>query len=107
MPRPTNSCLILTLTFVSFLYNVIHAANTSDSDRITGTVLTPSIPLGGPITITWSIVPDGTDLPSFSNAASDPDPKSDLIARMDSIYGVAVVDQTADLTNRPWFAVFA
>lgn len=53
-------------------------------------------PQGFAITLTWSIVPDGTTIPNEG--------PSDLIAHLDRLYGVSVVDD--DLTKRPWFPHF-
>lgn len=52
---------------------------------------------GQPVTITWSIVPDGTPIIGDAN-----DPSS-LRARMASIYGGSA---TGDPTAQPWFPVF-
>jgi hypothetical protein len=93
--------LILSLLLTACLPSAVNGANTNDANRITGTVQTPSVPIGGPMILTWSIVPDGLNLPTF--AATSPNPVSDLIARMDVLYNVAAVDRTVNLTNRPWF----
>jgi hypothetical protein len=56
---------------------------------------------GLPVTLTWSIVPDGTPITSSgSNDTSDP---SNLRARMAAIYGGSA---TGDPALQPWFAVF-
>jgi hypothetical protein len=53
--------------------------------RWTSTALTPGgSALGKPITITWSIVPDGTDVEGFNG---EPDSPSNLRAYLDGIYG--------------------
>ena len=51
---------------------------------------------GDATTLTWSLVPDGTDW-SFNQ-------NSRLIARLDEIYGVTNGD--TDYAARPWFSVF-
>ena len=60
---------------------------------------------GDPTTLTWSIVPDGTQTPasSFDDNGGGAGP-SDLIAFLDGIRGAG--GGGADLTNRPWFQVF-
>ena len=56
---------------------------------------------GQPVTIRWSIVPDGTPIPATdSEESSDP---SNLRARMTAIYGGSA---TGDPTAQPWFPVF-
>ncbi|MGB1130249.1 MAG: MBG domain-containing protein, partial [Haloferula sp.] len=52
---------------------------------------------GQPVTVTWSIAPDGTTVPSGDE---DPAGPSDLIAWLDSLYPGTV---TSDLTQRVWF----
>ncbi|HEX8877307.1 MAG TPA: matrixin family metalloprotease [Phycisphaerales bacterium] len=53
--------------------------------RWSSTALTPGgSALGKPITITWSIVPDGTDVQGFNG---EPDANSNLRAYLDGIYG--------------------
>ena len=53
--------------------------------RWTSTALTPGgSALGKPLTITWSIVPDGTDVQGFNG---EPDSNSNLRAYLDGIYG--------------------
>ena len=39
------------------------ASNTADSQRVSATARSGTVPLGGPAIITWSIVPDGITLP--------------------------------------------
>jgi len=51
---------------------------------------------GDPITLTWSLVPDGTSLTSAG--------PSDLISFMDANFGVGVGG--SDLMQRPWFHFF-
>ncbi len=56
---------------------------------------------GLPVTLTWSVVPDGTSISS-----TDPDEStetSSLRARMAAIYGGSA---TGDPTAQPWFPVF-
>ena len=56
---------------------------------------------GQPVTLTWSIVPDGTPIaPSDTAESSDP---SNLRARMAAIYGGSA---TGDPTAQPWFPIY-
>ncbi len=52
---------------------------------------------GQPVTVTWSIAPDNTVVPSGGNNPAGP---SNLIAWLDEIYPGAI---TSDLTQRVWF----
>lgn len=56
---------------------------------------------GDPTTLTWGIVPDGTDISGFIGEPSGP---SDLIAFLDSVIGAG--PGGSDLTQRPWFDTF-
>ncbi len=57
---------------------------------------------GDPITLTWSFIPDGTDVRRPENTLlQDP---SDLIAEFDAAFGSG--PGGADLTQRPWFTYF-
>lgn len=56
---------------------------------------------GLPVTITWSIVPDGTPI-TATDATESSDPSS-LRARMAAIYGGSAA---GDPTTKPWFPVF-
>lgn len=51
---------------------------------------------GSPVTLTWSLVPDGTSIPGEEN--------SDLIAYFDDLFDVR--STSSDLTQRPWFTLF-
>ena len=57
---------------------------------------------GDPVTLTWSIIPDGTTTINGSNGGSSGKP-SNLIARLDQIYGSG---SEAVLENKAWFSVF-
>ena len=83
-----------------------HAANFSDSSRWTSTATNGTLPgIGSPMTLTWSIMPDGLPLgTAFTDPATNPTPVSRLIDRFDSLYNVPLVDRVANLTARPWFA---
>ena len=54
--------------------------------------------LGDPVTLTWSIIPDGTFM------TSDFAQPSELISFMDGLYGSG--PGGGDLTQRPWFDLF-
>jgi serralysin len=51
-------------------------------------------PVGTPITLTWSIVPDGTPIPGYN--------ASNLVSSFDSLFGVS---GGSDLTTRTWFSL--
>ena len=57
---------------------------------------------GDPITLTWSIVPDGTNVPSNTGESLGP---SDLISFLDTTFGSD--PNESDLTQRPWFHFFS
>ncbi|MCA9235172.1 MAG: matrixin family metalloprotease [Planctomycetales bacterium] len=50
-------------------------------------------PAGSPVTVTWSIVPDGTTVPGNGS--------SDFVAFMDGLYG----GTGATVADRPWFSL--
>ncbi|WP_197527915.1 matrixin family metalloprotease [Posidoniimonas polymericola] len=56
-------------------------------------------PAGLPVTLSWSIVPDGSTL---LNAVGSQSRSSDLIADLDALFNYA--GGGADLKQRPWFA---
>jgi len=73
-----------------------------DGDRWSITAVNgPSLKQGDPITLTWSLVPDGATLPVAFGEDGGP---SNLISRLDNIYGIG--PGGADLTQRPWFPIF-
>jgi serralysin len=57
---------------------------------------------GDPITLTWSLVPDGTDISSYSPTNST---TSNLISSFDAKFGGG--PGGSDLTKRPWFHLFS
>ena len=69
----------------------------------TATDGTPGFNQGDSITLTWGIVPDGTQVPNDLNDQTATDP-SDLIAQLDGIYNETATGP--DVTNRTWFALF-
>ncbi|EMI29260.1 tandem-95 repeat protein [Rhodopirellula europaea] len=58
--------------------------------------------LGDPITLTWSIVPDGTPMldPNTGNTTGT----SNLVGFLDSVYGSGA---TNEITEKPWFGIFS
>lgn len=56
---------------------------------------------GLPTILTWNVVPDGTFIAGFNG---EPDAPSDLIAFLDTAYGVTNGNLN-DITDRPWFTV--
>lgn len=54
--------------------------------------------MGNPLTLTWGFAAEGALIPSFNTG---PQGNSNLIARMDTIYGSGPGGN--DLTQRPWF----
>lgn len=59
---------------------------------------------GAPAIVTWSIVPDGTDIPGapWLRPSESNDP-SNLIDFLDGLYGVG---EGTTLAERPWFPIF-
>ncbi len=55
---------------------------------------------GRPVTLTWSIVPDGTTVPAFSIGNQEP---SNLRARLADIFGGSA---TAPAEDQSWFSLF-
>lgn len=61
--------------------------------------------LGQPTTITWSIVPDGTNIPAAFPGNGEVTGPSNLIAQLDTAFSVPPGAGT-DYTTRPWFFIF-
>lgn len=55
---------------------------------------------GDPLRLTWGFLSEGTSIPSFGRGATA---NSNLIARLDTIYGTS---GGSDLTQRSWFSQF-
>lgn len=51
---------------------------------------------GTPITLTWSIAPDGSNIPGEGS--------NNLVAYLDDLFNVTTAD--SNFSNRPWFALF-
>jgi hypothetical protein len=68
-----------------------------------GTAITPvqGYGMGNPLSLTWGFALEGTNIPTFGVG---PAGSSNLIARMDGIYGSGPGGN--DLTQRPWFALY-
>ncbi|MEZ6112279.1 MAG: Calx-beta domain-containing protein [Pirellulaceae bacterium] len=60
---------------------------------------------GDPITLTWSIVPDGTAIPALGGISGESADPSNLVSYLGSIYGVTTAN--SDYTDEPWFTHFA
>ena len=58
--------------------------------------------LGEPIQLTWSVVPDGTQLP---RGLSEPSGNSDLVAFLDQIHHGGNSPGGSDLTQRAWWGL--
>src|SRR5262245_10340439 len=70
-------------------------------DRWSNTATNPSTgPQGTPVTITWSLAPDGTDIPADLFGTVD----SGLIGFLDEYIGAG--PGGSDLKQRPWFTYF-
>ena len=73
----------------------------SDPDPWLSTASGPRTGNGAPATITWSIVPDGTNVTRDTGIGTAP---SNLIAFMNNNFGGNAVQP--DLTQQPWFQLF-
>lgn len=58
--------------------------------------------LGAPVKLTWSIVPDGTSLPTGLGEPSSP---NNLVAFLDGVHHGGASPGGADLTQRSWFSL--
>lgn len=67
------------------------------ADRWTTTAFGPADHRGRPVTLTWSVVPDGTEVRNRQ--------PSGLISFLDSHFQVVDGGGDDDLTRRPWFAL--
>ena len=96
----------LVLALVCLVSGPLQASNFSDGSRWMSTATNGTLPgIGSPMTLTWSIVPDGLVLGTvYTDPATNPNHVSRLIARFDELYNVPVIDRVSDLTARPWFA---
>lgn len=77
------------------------ASTTAKADLIgswTHTASNPTVTAGGPATITWGFVADGTAVTGFDEGSSP----SNLISFMDGLYGTG----SGALSERPWFSIF-
>ena len=80
------SILITTQSAYGFISNGRWSSTATDN---------PTALIGSPITLTWSIVPDGTSIPSISML-------SDFIGDFDNIYGE---NGLGSLEQRSWFSL--
>jgi hypothetical protein len=60
---------------------------------------------GDPTTLRWGFISDGLTIPGGDQGAGEAASGSNLIAKLDSLFGV--VNGGTDLTQRPWFPIFA
>ncbi len=75
----------------------------AESNRWSETAMSAgSLAQGDPTVITWSIAPDGTQIPAFNATVGESNDSSDLIAFLDGIYGGA---GETDLELKPWFPI--
>ena len=89
-----KNCLSLALLWQTFLST--NSLAFAPADRWGATALGSAGQRGEPITLTWSLVPDGTEV---SNGR-----RSELISWLDNIFDV--VSTETELTQRPWFPLF-
>ena len=78
------------------------------SSRWTNTATNGTVGIGNqgdPVTLTWSILPDGVNIGAFSGSTAESASPSSLIAFLDGRFGAGAGG--ADLTNRPWFQLFS
>lgn len=88
------SCLLL-LTFAASDRAAGFYANGQWTTTATDLV---AAPLGNPVTLTWSIVPDGTLIPRVINGQ---DRTSDFVSDFDALLGGG----TGSIEERPWFTL--
>ena len=95
----TNGRRIFSSVAILFLLSATqlpHAAGYILNQRWSSTATNGNgLGLGDPTTITWSIMPDGSNIPGEGT--------SDLISFLDNVIGGS---GGADLTQRPWFPAF-
>lgn len=99
---------VFTAFSVSLFFFSVASAQTPiiDGERWTtagGVALTQSqgTNQGDPMRLTWGFAQEGTSIPAFNTGNAG---NSNLIARLDSIYGAG--GGGTDLTQRPWFQEF-
>ncbi|MDA0282144.1 MAG: matrixin family metalloprotease [Planctomycetota bacterium] len=76
------------------------AAFNADDRWFTTATNGSGIALGDAITLTWSIAPDGTNIPGFNGEAAA---SSDLVSRFRSIYGDTADPSDTDYLGEAWF----
>lgn len=80
--------------FVVMVSTTAHANDLIWDNRVANSTHVTNHSLGDPMTVTWSITPDGTKISSNT---------SNLISTLDELYGVQNGNPTGDFSNRPWF----
>ncbi|MEO1497310.1 MAG: matrixin family metalloprotease [Planctomycetota bacterium] len=103
------TALLLPATATAF---VSAGSNASTSRWLSTASGSAGVP-GDPLTLTWSFLPDGTELFNPTVDPNNPDPgvsfflPSDLLSRLDSEFGSGAGPGGGDdLTTRPWFSIF-
>ena len=93
--RPSVFCLLIAACVSSlFLLSAdVFATDTLVDFRVINSSQTSNASLGDPVTVTWSLVPDGTKIGSN---------ESNFISFLDELHNVT--NPTDDLTDRVWFA---
>ncbi len=105
MPPSFHIRLFLTCTLSCLCVTNVLAFSLSDSDfqPWLSTASGSRSGNGQPVTLTWSLVGDGTSTPSTDNTRVG----SDLISFLDTTFGgTPSAPQAGDLTARPWFTHF-
>ena len=96
-----HSMKLLTLALFGAFLSPLHAY--FQEERVERSAVSGPTAVGSPITITWSIVADGTAVDNTALVPPGVLLVSDWIEEMDNIDGVPNAERTADLTNRSWF----
>jgi serralysin len=100
---PHLPCLLLAVFVQQWMAASAWGFIISPNTRWTSTASNSSTgTYGDPITLTWSLVPDGTDISSYSPTNST---SSNLISSFDATFGAG--PGGSDLTKRPWFHLFS
>lgn len=97
----SGGLLLLVGTVVAWAMAVLHAAAFDIGGRWSATQLDGSgLQRGDPVTLRWSIVPDGK-----SYERSSPGKTSNLVQFLDDGWNVPAAQRTPDFTNRAWWTV--
>ena len=85
-------CFIFVVILVA---DPLRGNDTFFENRVVNTSSNSNASLGDPLTVSWSLVPDGT---VYQNDTTN------FIVTLDDAFGVAAANRTSDFTQRPWFA---